>query len=246
MQNAVVLGRWTALLVLAALLNVSGRSADSLHAGFSRPAADARPWVYWFWINGNVSRDAITADLEAMQRVGIGGVLIMEVDQGTPKGEAPFGSTKWRELFSFAVTEAERLGLAINMHNTAGWAGSGGPWIKPEQSMQKLVWSETTVDGGRPFDANLPSPEVIEGFYRDVAVLAFPTPVVDEYRIENFRFKAVFETKSTPYDTRYGIPALPVRVDRLPEGIAIPRDRIVDLTNRFEAGRLRWDSPVGR
>ena len=53
---------------------------------FASPPGAARPWVYWFWLNGNITREGITADLEAMQRVGIGGVLIMEVDQGTPPG----------------------------------------------------------------------------------------------------------------------------------------------------------------
>ena len=52
-------------------------------------------------------------------------------------------SPQWRELFKHVVAEAQRLGLEVNMNNDAGWNGSGGPWIKPEQSMQKVVWSET-------------------------------------------------------------------------------------------------------
>ena len=65
---------------------------------FAAPPDSARPWVYWFWLNGNITQEGITADLEAMQRVGIGGVLIMEVDQGAPPGPVGFAGPQWREL----------------------------------------------------------------------------------------------------------------------------------------------------
>ena len=74
----------------------------------------ARPWVYWFWLNGNITSNGITADLEAMARVGIGGVLIMEVDQGAPVGPVDFMGSSWRNLFRHAAAEAARLGLEIN------------------------------------------------------------------------------------------------------------------------------------
>ena len=67
------------------------RAADGLEQGFHQPPAAARPWVFWFWLNGNITSNGITADLEAMQRAGIGGVSIMEVDQGVPKGPVGFG-----------------------------------------------------------------------------------------------------------------------------------------------------------
>ncbi len=93
-------------------------TAQELKDGFANPPASARPWVYWFWINGNLTKEGITSDLEAMQRVGIGGVLIMEVD-GTPQGGIAFGTKSWQEMFLFACQEANRLGIAINMNNDA-------------------------------------------------------------------------------------------------------------------------------
>jgi hypothetical protein len=99
-------------------------TTEELADGFAHPPASTRPWVYWFWINGNLTREGITADLEAMERVGIGGVLIMEVD-GSPQGKVAFGTEPWKEMFRFACQEANRLGLEINMNNDAGWAGSG-------------------------------------------------------------------------------------------------------------------------
>src|SRR5664279_4261017 len=114
-------------------------SMQQLTDGFANPPASARPWVYWFWINGNITKEGITADLEAMQRVGIGGVLIMEVD-GSPQGPVAFGTITWQEMFRFACKEADRLGLEINMNDGAGWTGSGGPWNTPENSMQQVLY----------------------------------------------------------------------------------------------------------
>src|SRR6185369_2877827 len=142
---------------------------------FVTPPADARPWVYWFWLNGNVNSNGITADLEAMKRVGIGGVLIMEVNQGTPKGPADFGKENWRELFKHVCAEAARLGLQVNMNNDAGWCGSGGPWITPDLSMQKLVWAETNITGPGQLHLVLPKPRLLSSYYRDIAVFALPT-----------------------------------------------------------------------
>ena len=125
-------------------------------------------------MSGNLSKEGITADLEALQRVGIGGVLYMEVDQGAPNGPADFGGPLWRNLFQHACKEANRLGLEINMNNDAGWCGSGGPWITPELSMQRVVWSETVIAGPKSFDGPLARPEAMRGFYQDIAVLAMP------------------------------------------------------------------------
>src|ERR1041385_2553294 len=161
-------------LTLAFLSITLASPASDLQKNFAQPPASARPWVFWFWLNGNVTSNGLTADLEAMQRVGIGGVIIMDVDQGTPKGPIIFNSPEWVGLFKHMCAEAHRLGLQVNMNNDAGWAGSGGPWVTPEVSMQKVVWSETRVRGGTHFDAMLPQPETIRGYYRDIGVLAFP------------------------------------------------------------------------
>ena len=176
--------RFLAALFVLVLSGLAAFSAPaSLERGFQQPPDSARPWVYWFWMNGNVSSNGITADLEAMQRVGIGGVLIMSVDQGTPPGPVIFASPQWRGLLTHACAQARRLGLQINLNNDPGWCGSGGPWVTPELSMQKLVWSETTLKGPAHFTGELAQPETIDKFYRDIAVLAFPTLDGDEVQM---------------------------------------------------------------
>src|SRR5262245_10082332 len=117
--------------------NVFSSDLTTLETGFHNPPRSARPAIFWFWLNGNINSNGITADLEAMNRVGIGSVIIMEVDQGTPKGPIAFGSTAWVNLFKHVCNEANRLGMQVSMNNDAGWCGSGGPWITPELSMQK-------------------------------------------------------------------------------------------------------------
>src|SRR5947209_19937342 len=101
-------------------LKVSASSVPELERGFLQPPDSARPWIFWFWLGGNITSNGITADLEAMKRVGIGGVVIMDVDQGTPKGPIPFLSPQWLALFKHACAEAQRLGLQVSMNNDDG------------------------------------------------------------------------------------------------------------------------------
>ncbi|MGH9599433.1 MAG: glycosyl hydrolase, partial [Terracidiphilus sp.] len=215
-------------------------SGDRAATEFTSPPFDCGPWVYWFWLDVNVTREGITADLEAMKAVGIAGVLIMDVDQGTPASfnGAKFGDPKWYELFQFACDEANRLGMQINMNNDAGWCGSGGPWITPELSMQRVVWSTTSVAGGKRFDAELPQPPANLDFYRDIAVVAFPAPAV-KYLIGDLQ-------KQTDVKSEDNIPA-PAQWPTLEPGAAVPVKSVLDLSDRMEkTGRLAWDAPQGQ
>ncbi len=255
--------RLAVALLCAAAAAAGGRAADPIETGFQDPPREARPWVYWFIMDGNLRREGITADLEAMERAGLGGVILMEVDVGIPRGPVRFMSEEWRGLFKHAVSEAERLGLEITLNAGPGWTGSGGPWIKPEESMQHLVASETRARGPARFDAFLSRPEprrpffgeggllpdqekARKEFFRDVAVLAFPTPQGDA-RIADIDEKALY--LRAPFSSQPGVkPSLAAPADHpvLPPGQCIARDRIVDLTAKLSpGGRLVWDVPEG-
>jgi len=124
----------------------------------------------------------------------------------------------------------------VNMNNDAGWNGSGGPWIKPGQSMQKIVCTETNLEGPMRFEGALRQPETVAGFYRDITVLAFPTP--GSYRIPAIRAKAMYDTGG--YGG--GIPR-----EQLPAEMVIDRNAIVTPDVQMDAaGRLVWDVPPGR
>src|SRR4051794_4569417 len=165
--------------VLAALSVLSpARAADDLQQGFVNPPDSAKPRTWWHWVSGNVSKEGITADLEAMKRIGVGGAQCFSVDQApNPKdrGKVLYMTPEWRELVKHAISESNRLGLELTITPCEGWSESGGPWIKPEQSMQKVVWSEERVTGPTKFADALPQPEKVRDFYRDIAVFAFPS-----------------------------------------------------------------------
>jgi len=131
-------------------------------------------------MNGNITKEGITADLEAMARVGIGGAQIFNVDCGIPAGPVAFASPEWFGLVQHAIKEASRLGIELCLHNCAGWSSSGGPWVTPEQAMQRLTFTETKVTGPSVFHGALPQPPAKLDHYRDIAVLAFPTPQGEE------------------------------------------------------------------
>lgn len=143
---------------------------------FVNPGIDYAPHTWWHWMNGNISKEGITLDLEAMSSIGLGGFQMFEVGTGIPKGPISYLSDEWLELMKHTVKECKRLGLAFAMHNCPGWSSSGGPWITPDLSMQQLTWSETTVKGGKRFNDVLAEPPKILDFYKDSAIIAFPSP----------------------------------------------------------------------
>ncbi len=229
--------RFFAAVVCVVGLTVATR-ADDLQKNFASPPPAARPWVYWFPLNGNLTKEGITADLEAMARVGIGGALYMETDQGAPRGPADFAGPLWRELLLHAGREANRLGLEINMNNDAGWCGSGGPWITPELSMQKVVWTEKVIEGPQKFAGELAKPKAEHDFYRDIAVLAMPAPSKD-VKIEKIEGKASFKPQH--------FPPQPAKFAAVPKEATIAREQIRDVSAHMDKdGNLSWDVPAGK
>ena len=152
------------------------RANASLETGFQSPPESAKVWTWWHWMNGNVSKEGITADLEAMKRVGIGGLYNFHVGHQLPiNGSVDFMSPQWWALSNFAAQEADRLKLQFGFNNCPGWSASGGPDVKVEQSMQKLVWSETSIPGPQRYNHPLPQPKIdtLYNYYKDIGVIAF-------------------------------------------------------------------------
>ena len=178
--------RWVACLSLAWALGLGlgeARAADALAEGFRQPPAEARPHTWWHWMNGNITKEGITADLEAMARAGLGGAQIFNVGSGIPAGPVTFLSPAWRDMVRHAAQEANRLGLELCVHNCAGWSSSGGPWNTPEHAMQTVVSSELRLQGPGRFAGKLPEPAAKLGYYRDIAVLAFPAEPGGEWML---------------------------------------------------------------
>jgi hypothetical protein len=131
-------------------------------------------------MNAAVSKEGLHADLLAIKSAGIGGAYLMPINgvtnppQYTPATEQL--SPRWWEMVRYAMKQADSLGLQLAMHACDGFAVAGGPWITPALSMQKIVSSRITLEGGRQINQSLPQPPTNENYYEDIAVFAFPTP----------------------------------------------------------------------
>ncbi len=137
-------GALAIILSAAAWSCRTAEPAADLARGFAAPPDSARPHTWWHWMNGNVTKEGITADLESMKRVGVGGAQIFNVLEGIPLGPADYVAPVAR-LIHHAASEADRLGLELCFHNCAGWSSSGGPWIDPAHGMQTIVIGEATA-----------------------------------------------------------------------------------------------------
>lgn len=146
-------------------------AADPLLAGFRDPPNSARPRVWWHWMNGNVTQEGIAADLAWMQWVGIGGVQNFDANLSTPQVvdlRLTYMDPAWQDAFRFAGAEAERRGLELAIAASPGWSETGGPWVPPQDGLKKLVWSETMIEGGRPFTGILAAPPTTTGPFQDI------------------------------------------------------------------------------
>ena len=161
-------------IVATCTFGCSEKKGIDLDQNFKNPPASAKPRTWFHAMSGNMSKAGLTKDLEAIERVGIGGILLFNIAQGIPNGPIEYNSPEHHELLKHAAVECERLGLSFGVHNCDGWSSSGGPWIAPEQSMKMVVWSEAITPGGE-VSVELPQPTTREGFYEDIAVLAYPS-----------------------------------------------------------------------
>ena len=238
-------------------------NVDWLKQGFINPPDSAKPGVYWYIMDGNFNRQAITEDLESMKKAGIGYAIFLEVNTGIPRGKINYLSEDWQDLFSHAVREAERLGIKLILASGPGWAGSGGPWINPGQSMMHLVGSDTIVNGPLFLNTRLSVPRPRKPFfgegsltpglekerddwYRGVRILAFPTPEGME-KIPDVDEKALYYR--APYTSQPGVvPFIPTlgTYTGSPESV-VSKARILDLSGMYKPdGTLQWNVPPGK
>ena len=165
-------------MIIGSLLLVAA-VVGSLESGFVNPPRSAKPHTWYHMMNGNVTKAGITRDFEALADVGFGGVQMFDAGCEIPPGGLDFNSPEWFELFRHAASEARRLGLEICIPNCSGWSSSGGPWNPPSNAMKRVVFTETRVSGPSRFSRQLPREKNDNGFYEDIAVLAFPVPAAE-------------------------------------------------------------------
>ncbi|WP_299430110.1 glycosyl hydrolase [uncultured Maribacter sp.] len=214
----------------------SSENEVSLESGFQNPPNEAKARTWWHWISGNVSKSGITKDLEAMKAVGIQEAQLFNVHLGFPQGPVKYFSEEWLDLFKFSAEEAQRLGLEMAFHNSAGWSSSGGPWVTEENAMQTVVFSELTIKGGKTIKQALPKPKTKFDYYKDIAVLAFPRPN-QTIKIDGLDYKMLSE--------RIRNHLLPDTKTISKEAV-IQKETIINITSKLsEDGVLNWEVPKG-
>lgn len=151
----------------------------NLREGFQNPPESAKPRVWWHWMNGNISKEGIKADLEWMKRIGIGGFQNFNLGLKTPqivKNRLIYMTPEWKDAFRYATKLADSLKLEMGIVGSPGWGQSGGVWIPPAQAMKKLVWSEIKINGGETFKGKLPKPPTTTGGFQNIPTLNRITP----------------------------------------------------------------------
>ena len=129
-------------------------------------------------MNGNISKDGIRKDLLWMKQAGIGGFHHFDAGLATPQvveHRLKYMSPEWKDAFRYAIQLADSLGLETAVASAPGWSNTGGPWVKPENAMKKLVWREMRLKGGKKIDIQLPTPYKTTGFFQNVPTVANAT-----------------------------------------------------------------------
>ena len=156
--------------------NAIGRTSsqsDALRSGFENPPSGARPRVWWHWMNGNITKEGIQLDEEWMKRAGLGGFQSFDAALATPqvvKTRLTYMTPEWKEAFKFATSTGENLGMEMAIAGSPGWSETGGPWVPASEGMKKYVWSETDVEGGKPFTGTLTHPPQITGAFQNLGI----------------------------------------------------------------------------
>jgi (4-O-methyl)-D-glucuronate---lignin esterase len=195
---------FSAAVVISIVSFCQTKKTDSLLNGFNNPPNSAKPRVWWHWMNGNITKDGIAKDLLWMKRVGIGGFQNFDAALATPQiveKRLSYMTPAWKDAFKFTAKLADSLHLEMAIAGSPGWSESGGPWVKPEDGMKKIVWTETRVTGGTSYIKIIPQTGVtgplqnipmqpgfgetldaskLPLFYKDVAVVAFKLPEADK------------------------------------------------------------------
>ena len=160
-------------IVFAGNRNQSKKTPDKLEAGFITPPESAKPRVWWHWMNGNITKEGIKADLEWMKRIGIGGFQNFDAAIRTPQivqKRLVYMTPEWKDAFFYTTKLADSLNLEMAIAGSPGWSESGGPWVTPAEAMKKFVWREIRVNGGQPFTGTVPKPFTATGIFQNIEV----------------------------------------------------------------------------
>jgi hypothetical protein len=253
-RNVLALLAGGMLAVLAR--GVAAGTSDELEQGFARPPISTRLRAYWWWLNGNVTKDSITKDLQWMKAIGMGGGLVFDAGGATQGGHAPvpagplYGSPAWRELFKHALREGDRLGLEIGLNLQSGW-NLGGPMVTPDKAAKVIAWSQFQVQSPKTLSVVLPKPKARENFYRDSFVLAYrlkPGASTTESHLHTRPIRQLAQKSAYHELGGSATDCSPLLEDdpATPGEEDLHAKDVLDLSDKLDKdGTLRWNVPDG-
>lgn len=237
-------------------LNEGNEIFNQVKTNFQNPERVSGVNCWWWWLNGNVNKAAITKDLEAMKSRNFQGAMVFDAGGHNARGNRDipagplFGSDEWNELFVFALDEARRLGLEIGFNIQSGW-NLGGPRVTPQYAAKQITWSEKKVSGNQFVNLKLAQPEYRNEFYRDIIVLAVPvneSQKTGDY-ITDLDLKLGFhELGFAAPDTRFLLTNSSPRRQEAPEkkSYIVRRKDLLDVSSRMDPdGNFSWNVPAG-
>ncbi len=174
MSKKTILKPLSLLFILFVMMSCNSVKRDykNLRAGFAIPPDTTKPWLYYYWLSDNISKEGVTKDLEQMAALGIGGAFIGNIGtQMVPYGKTPMLTEEWWQITEHAIREGGRLGVDIGLFNCPGWSQSGGPWISAKQTMRYLNTFSQKVKGPGKQELIFDKPI---GPFEDVTLLAIP------------------------------------------------------------------------
>ena len=231
-------------------------------ADFKSPPDYAKPRAYWWWLEGNISKKGIVHDLMEMKKTGIKGAIVFDAGSSSytsVKKTEPgpvFMSEEWQKMFTYACSIADSLNIDISLNIGSGW-NDGGPWVTPEETSKKIVWSERIVQGPTLLSEKLPMPDKLlkderDGsfYYRPVAVLAIKeTPNSEQVKpLENMDIKAVHSINIPTIEGLGFDWNIFMKEEPSAEGDcnAFLKD-VIDISNKVDAdGNIKWNVPEGK
>jgi len=213
---------------------------DQLRQSFTDPPDECRPEVMWNWMGGLISKEGITADMESMSAVGLGGVMMMQMPDQCPypkrwsyrdyPGKVKCLSDEWFEMVNYAIGECDRLGLNFSLFMCPGWSHCGAPWITPEKGLKILVAKDTIIHGPKRFDTAVPKAPPKRGIEGGNQIPEWS----DDFKKQTF--------VTDPYYQDVILLALPFRDNNK----IISSNEIIDLSKQMTAdGNLTWEVPEG-
>ena len=256
--------KYMAFLALGLLLlgcdshNANTENEDEIFSqvkqNFKQPEVTSGVNCWWWWLNGNVNKAAITKDLEAMKSRNFHGAMIFDAGGHNQRGnrdipDGPlYGSDAWNELFVFALDEARRLDLQMGFNIQSGW-NLGGPRVTPRYAAKQLTYSQTEVSGGQHLSLLLDKPESRLDYYQDIAVLAFTMDASNKIQegISDLDLKLGYhELGGSAPDCRFLLGQRKVNQNQEEEAYRVDRQKIINLSSLMEEeGMLNWDAPAG-